>query len=107
MGTFPIKKGSTSVSVELSLSAMLPGALATTETTVTATATDGGNLFCMDIKSAPAVDELIDKSSSSSHAIVPAPEHSAHTSFSSAASAAELALTWADCGGSNTHTKIT
>merc|ERR1712132_21756 len=30
--SFPIKKGSTSVSVDLSLSAMLPGALAHTET---------------------------------------------------------------------------
>merc|ERR1712125_43286 len=36
--SFPIKKGSTAVSVDLSLSAMLPGALAHTETKVTATA---------------------------------------------------------------------
>merc|ERR1712072_446825 len=54
--SFPIKKGSTAVSVDLSLSAMLPGALAHTETKVTATATGGDKLFCMDIKSAPAVD---------------------------------------------------
>merc|ERR1719326_2394408 len=60
--TFPIKKGSTSVSVDLSLSAMLPGALAHTETKVTATATDGDKLFCMDIKSAPAEDEFVDLS---------------------------------------------
>lgn len=52
--TFPIKKGSTSVSVDLSLSALLPGALATTDTRVTMTGTDGSKLFCMDIKSAPA-----------------------------------------------------
>merc|ERR1712232_451592 len=55
--SFPIKKGSTTVSVDLSLSAMLPGALAHTETKVTATATGGDKLFCMDIKSAPAVNE--------------------------------------------------
>merc|ERR1712232_1326378 len=36
--SFPIKKGSTSVSVDLALSAMLPGTLAHTETKVTATA---------------------------------------------------------------------
>lgn len=57
--SFPIKKGSTTVSVDLSLSAMLPGALAHTETKVTATATGGDKLFCMDIKSAPAVAEVI------------------------------------------------
>merc|ERR1712232_1243983 len=56
---FPIPKGSTSVSVDLSLSAMLPGALAHTETKVRATATTGDDIFCMDIKSAPAVDELV------------------------------------------------
>merc|ERR1711959_225729 len=57
--SFPIKKGSTSVSVDLALSAMLPGALAHTETKVTATAAGGDQLFCMDIKSAPALDELV------------------------------------------------
>merc|ERR1712232_780189 len=57
--SFPIKKGSTTVSVDLSLSAMLPGALAHTETKVTATTTGGDQLFCMDIKSAPAVNEVV------------------------------------------------
>merc|ERR1719378_1672835 len=57
--TFPIKQGSTSVSVDLSLSAMLPGALAHTETKVTASAAGGDQLFCMDIKSAPGVDEVV------------------------------------------------
>merc|ERR1711977_316508 len=59
--TFPIETGSISVSVDLSLPAMLPGALAHTETKVTATCTVPGigftgKLFCMDIKSAPAED---------------------------------------------------
>merc|ERR1719456_1064336 len=53
---FPMKKGSTSISVELSLSAMLPGALAHTDTTVTAAGSNGDKLFCMEIKSAPAAD---------------------------------------------------
>merc|ERR1712227_921586 len=57
--SFPIKKGSTSVSVDLALSSMLPGALAHTETKVTAAATGGDQLFCMDIKSAPGADELV------------------------------------------------
>merc|ERR1711982_307908 len=56
--SFPIKKGSTTVSVDLSLSAMLPGALAHTETKVTATATGGDKLFCMDIKSARRLPRL-------------------------------------------------
>merc|ERR1712151_383306 len=55
--SFPIKKGSTSVSVDLSLSPALPGALAHTDTKVTATATNGDSLFCVDIKTAPAEGE--------------------------------------------------
>merc|ERR1711959_774218 len=83
---FPIKKGSTSVSVDLSLSALLPGALAHTETKVTATATGGDKLFCMDIKSAPALDDVM-------------PQVETSTS--------KLKLAWNDCGDSSTHTKIT
>jgi len=59
--SFPIKKGSTSVSVDLSLSAALPGALAHTDTKVTATATNGDGLFCVDIKTAPAEGELVQR----------------------------------------------
>merc|ERR1719326_966085 len=84
--SFPIKKGSTTVSVDLLLSAMLPGALAHTETQVTATATGGDKLFCMDIKSAPAMEEFIAQPR---------------------ASASQLKLAWNDCGDSSTHTKIT
>merc|ERR1712232_769057 len=84
---FPIKKGTTSVSVDLSLSALLPGALAHTETKVTATATGGDELFCMDIKSAPAVDEVDE--------------------LAALATASQLKLAWTDCGDSSTHTKIT
>merc|ERR1711879_130625 len=57
--SFPIKKGSTSVSVDLSLSASLPGVLARTDTKVTATASNGDGLFCVEIKTAPAEGELI------------------------------------------------
>merc|ERR1719183_3131112 len=59
--TFPMKKGTTSISVDLSLSAMLPGALAHTETTVKATGADGDDLFCMEIKSAPAESAEFDE----------------------------------------------
>jgi len=52
--TFPLKPGSTSVSVDLSLNAALPGILASTDTTVTATTSSGEKLFCVEIKSAPA-----------------------------------------------------
>merc|ERR1712232_635749 len=47
----------TSVSVDLSLSPALPGALAHTDTKVTATATNGDSLFCVEIKTAPAEGE--------------------------------------------------
>merc|ERR1712232_756441 len=94
--SFPIKKGSTSVSVDLALSAMLPGALAHTGTKVTATATGGDQLFCMDIKSAPALDELVVQPPVVS-ALMPPVE----------AGASHLKLAWNDCGDSSTHTKIT
>merc|ERR1712151_4500 len=54
--SLPIKKGSTSVKVDLGLVALLPGILAKTDTTVTATASNGDKLFCLNIKSAPAAD---------------------------------------------------
>merc|ERR1712232_107622 len=54
--TFPLKKGSTSITVDLSLSAALPGALAHTDTKTSATAANGDQLFCMEIKSAPATE---------------------------------------------------
>jgi len=52
--TFPMKKGQASISVDLSLSALLPGALAHTDTKVTAAGASQEQLFCMEIKSAPA-----------------------------------------------------
>merc|ERR1712125_240377 len=57
---FPIKKGSTAISVDLSLAAALPGALAHTDTTVTAKGSNGDDLFCMEIKSAPAQSDAFD-----------------------------------------------
>merc|ERR1711959_633238 len=95
--SFPIKKGSTSVSVDLALSAMLPGALAHTETKVTATATGGDQLFCMDIKSAPALNELVGRPPVIPAALMPPV----------GAGASTLKLAWNDCGDSSTHTKIT
>merc|ERR1712216_271685 len=56
--TFPMKKGSTSISVELAPSAALPGALARTDTKVTAAGSNGDKLFCMEIKSAPAENDV-------------------------------------------------
>merc|ERR1712232_784647 len=92
---FPIKKGTTSVSVDLSLSALLPGALAHTETKVTATATGGDELFCMDIKSAPAVDEVDELAAL------------ATTATQAHVEGGTLAVTYKDCGDASTHAKIT
>jgi len=54
--TFPIKKGPIPVSVSIKLSAALPGALAHTDTKVTATGANGDKLFCIEIKTAPALE---------------------------------------------------
>merc|ERR1712216_1113889 len=113
--SFPIKKGSTSVSVDLSLSPALPGALAHTDTKVTATATNGDSLFCVEIKTAPAMEEFV--AQPPAHALAVA-QLDRETAFSDTmmkafvgagafvtADAARLKLTWADCGGQ--HVKIT
>jgi len=54
---FPVKKGSMPVSVSISLSSLLPSMLAKTETTVKATGPNNEQLFCMDIKTAPALED--------------------------------------------------
>jgi len=55
---FPIKTGTASVSVDISLAAGLPGSLLTTTTNVHATAKNGDKLFCITIKSAKAEGDL-------------------------------------------------
>merc|ERR1712232_989049 len=57
--SFPIKKGSTSVSVDLSLSAIVPSALLKSTTTCTAAATNGDKLFCMKITTTPADESIL------------------------------------------------
>merc|ERR1712232_1383414 len=113
--SFPIKKGSTSVSVDLSLSPALPGALAHTDTKVTATATNGDSLFCVEIKTAPAMEEFVAQPPAHALAVAqldrePAFSDTMMKAFVGAgafvaADAARLKLTWADCGGQ--HVKIT
>merc|ERR1711977_651819 len=53
---FPIAAGKVPVSVDLSLSGLLPPALATTKTIAKATAKSGEQLFCLEIDSAPAME---------------------------------------------------
>merc|ERR1712072_505086 len=54
---FPIAAGKVPVSVDLSLSSLLPATLATTKTVAKATAKSGDALFCMEIDSAPEMDD--------------------------------------------------
>merc|ERR1719161_3481771 len=54
--TFPLKAGSTDVNVDISLSSAVPASLQSTTTRTTATASNGDKLFCIEIKSAPAVE---------------------------------------------------
>lgn len=52
--SFPVKKGSASVSVDLSLSSLVPAGLAQTATKVTAATKGGDKVFCMQVFTAPA-----------------------------------------------------
>jgi len=51
---FPVKKGQSSISMDLALSRLIPASLARTETTVTASTKSGDKLFCIKVFSAPA-----------------------------------------------------
>merc|ERR1719301_80163 len=54
--TFPLKAGSTDVNVDIALSSAVPASLQTTDTKCTASSSSGDKLFCIEIKSAPAVE---------------------------------------------------
>merc|ERR1719409_2383571 len=78
--TFPLKTGSTNVNVDIALSSAVPASLQTTETKCTASSSSGDQLFCIDIKSAPAVEYIAPKT--------------------------DLKLSWSDCGDASTKVKI-
>merc|ERR1712087_320295 len=90
---FPVKKGTTDVNVEITLSSLIPPALAATTTKVTSTASNGGELFCMQIKTSKAADVHPDRMQ-----MIKEIENTL---------ASDLKVAWSDCGGSSTHTKIT
>merc|ERR1712100_955437 len=84
--SFPIAPGSVPVNVDIKLSSLLPGALTKTKTITKATAKNGDDLFCMEIDSASA---------------------SAVQDVAPEVQGKELSLSWSDCGGAGTKTKIT
>merc|ERR1712176_917075 len=87
--TFPLAAGSVPVNVDIHLAASLPSSLATTKTTCKATASNGDDLFCIEIDSKPQ--------SRIPAKIVKLEEQSG---------VSQLALTWSDCGAGATHAKI-
>merc|ERR1711970_1562162 len=95
--TFPIAAGKVPVSVDLSLSSLLPAALATTKTVAKATASNGAALFCMEIDSAPEMEAKNDAK----------PSETIAQSEAEGNAAKQLSLAWKDCGDSSTKAKIT
>merc|ERR1712187_772334 len=91
MGKFPLAAGSVPVNVDINLAATLPSSLATTKTTCKATASNGDDLFCIEIDSKPKqrVPAKLAKVEEDKVAL------------------SQLALTWSDCGAASTHAKIT
>merc|ERR1719198_450271 len=98
---FPIAAGKVPVSVDLSLSSLLPATLATTKTVAKATAQNGAPLFCMEIDSAPEMEVKNDAKP------VPKPSETMAQSKAEGNSAKQLSLAWKDCGDSSTKAKIT
>jgi hypothetical protein len=57
--SFPVKKGSTAVSVDLSLSSLVPAGLAKTSTKVAATTKSGDKIFCINVLTEPANQTVV------------------------------------------------
>merc|ERR1712190_287060 len=86
---FPLAAGSVPVNVDINLAASLPSSLATTKTTCKATASNGDDLFCIEIDSKP-------------QSRIPAKI----AKLEEQSGVSQLALTWSDCGAGATHAKI-
>jgi len=54
--TFPVKKGSSSISVDLALNSLVPAGLAQTSTKLSATTKAGDKIFCIDVFTAPQAE---------------------------------------------------
>merc|ERR1712151_908854 len=78
--SFPLAAGKVPVNVEINLAANLPSSLATTTTTCKATSSSGDDLFCIEIKSAPADETAVPK-------------------VEETEGLTDLELSWSDCGG--------
>lgn len=96
---FPLAPGKVQVKVDIDLISSLPTALEKTKTITKATATNGDELFCMEIDSAPAKDDQ-PVATPQNQAIVSAPE-------ATFVQGGTLKLDWSDCGDSSYHGKIT
>merc|ERR1712226_1467503 len=83
---FPLAAGSVPVNVDISLAASLPSSLATTKTTCKATASNGDDLFCIEIDSKP-------------QSLIPAKI----AKLDQESGVSQLSLTWSDCGAGATH----
>jgi len=108
--TFPLAKGQANVKVTMSLSPLIPAALQTTKTVVTATAKNGGKLFCMEVDSAPGArgsSEALIKAETERLPTVGSWNSMASAFNSLAAMARNLKITWRDCGDASNHVKIT
>merc|ERR1719221_267000 len=87
---FPLAAGKVPVNVDISLAATLPSSLATTKTTCKATASNGDDLFCIEIDSKPQTR-------------MPAKI----VRLEELTGLSQLSLTWSDCGAGATRAKIT
>merc|ERR1712137_1100495 len=87
---FPLAAGSVPVNVDINLAATLPSSLATTKTTCKAKASNGDDLFCIEIDSKPQTR-------------IPAKV----AKLEELPGLSQLSLTWSDCGAGATHAKIT
>jgi hypothetical protein len=93
---FPIEKGSSSVSVDLSLNRLIPAALAQTVTTVKASTKGGDKIFCMEVFTAPTTEFGANEEN-----LLPLPEQDGQiTGSNNSMNGHDNCVKWPyDCGG--------
>jgi len=97
--SFPLKAGRVDIPVEVKVSALIPGALATTDTHIEAVDQNGESVICLDVatKKAASFEEIAEEINSGNHVSEPDVVELL-PSNAEVVAGGTLGVTWSDCG---------
>merc|ERR1712166_1080062 len=92
--SFPLKAGRVDIPVEVKVSALIPGALATTDTHIEAVDQNGESVICLDVatKKAASFEEIAEEINSEPDVVELLPSNA------EVVAGGTLGVTWSDCG---------